>query len=168
MVHIELIRNTYGGLSFLRNACNYVINEHNPVFVGGLGVDYRNVDTAYAQMVAVKKYFGKLTCNPLIHFVVSFDLSVQDQDVAIAYAKGIALFFHQRFQLLFAVHHKVCENSLYHVHFVVNSVSLLNGLLFHSSPLILNAFCQHVAKITGLKPYSHFDNKAKTDYRKRE
>jgi hypothetical protein len=133
-----------------------------------LGVDYRDVDTAYAQMVAVKKYFGKLTCNPLIHFVVSFDLSVQDQDVAIVYAKGIVLFFYKRNQVLFAVHSKKCENSLLHVHIVVNSVSLINGLLIHSSPKVLNAFCKHVEIVTGLKPYSHFENKAKSDYRKRK
>ena len=168
MVNIKLIRNTYGGMEYLQKACNYVINEHNPVFVGGLGVDYRNADTAYIQMVAVKKYFGKLTCNPLIHFVVSFDLSVQDEDVAVTYAKGIVLFFYKRNQVLFAVHHKVCDNSLYHVHILVNSVSLINGLLIHSSPMILNAFCKHVEYVTGLKPHSHFDNKAKTDYRKRK
>lgn len=160
MVNIKLIRNTYGGIEYLKKVCNYVINKHSPVFVGGLGVEYRDAQKAYLQMVAVKKHYGKLTCNPLIHIVVSFDLSVQDENVAVTYAKGIALFFYRRYQVLFAVHHKECENSLYHVHYVVNSVSLFNGLLFHSSPMTLDTFCKHVAKVTGLKPHSCFDNKA--------
>ena len=165
MVNIKLIRNTYGGLEYLQRTCNYVINKHNPVFVNGYGVNFRDAEIAFLEMVAVTRHFGKLTCNPVIHLVVSFDRNVENESEAIAFAKDISKFFYGRFQVLFAVHHKECENSHYHVHFGINSVSLINGNLFHSSPVNLQCFCKHVADVTNMKTNRHFDNKAKKTHK---
>ena len=73
MVTVKLIRNTYGGEDYLAHLCPYVRNGEKAVYLEGNGVSPYHADAAYDQMMAVKRYFGKTSGNPLAHFVVSFD-----------------------------------------------------------------------------------------------
>ena len=68
---LKVIRNTNDGLTYMRNALNYVIYGHT---------DYdkrysinTDIDNAYEQFLAVKKYFYKTSGNPVFHFVVVYN-----------------------------------------------------------------------------------------------
>ncbi len=59
MAKVSVIRNTYGGPQYLQNALNYV-SDSRAMYGGGYGVNPYDSNMAYAQMMAVRQYFGKV------------------------------------------------------------------------------------------------------------
>lgn len=119
--------------------------------VKGYGVCDTNPEYTYSQMMAVKEYYGKTGDNPVIHFVVSYDKStVNDVLTALDYTEKIAVgFFKGKYQLLTAVHKEYQGSSYYHAHFVVNTVELSTGKLYHSGIKELNEFAKFIYELTG-------------------
>ena len=156
MVYVKMVRNTSGGTMYLKNLCNYVTrakanDEDDVLGVGGYGINPWNADKAYRQMFAIKLYYNKLEKNPVIHFIISFDRSVEDANTACRYADQIAKFFRNRHQVMWAVHGKERKHSLYHVHLILNSVSYVDGKMYHSTIGVLRQFCNCVGKLTNSK-----------------
>ncbi len=149
MVYVKLLRDTYGGEKYLRNACAYVENSERYICGGGYGVDPYNLSYAYNQMMGVKRYFSKTSGNPLLHFVVSYDRSVSDPFSAADISNTVVSYFTPEYQLLWCVHGKDRGCSHYHTHIVLNSVSYVNGKMFHSGPAEMNAFARYVGTVTG-------------------
>ena len=87
MVVMDVIRDTQGGLKYLRNACEYLEDEEKSVYTGGFGVNPYNVNQTYKQMVSIRQYFEKTSGNPLMHFIISFDEAVQKEEDAIMFTK---------------------------------------------------------------------------------
>lgn len=101
-------------------------------------------------MKAVKKYFGKNGDNPVMHFVLSYDISTTtDERTACIYTERIAHYFSDQYQLVTAVHREYQNNSLYHAHIVMNPVNINNGKLYHSGYSELHEFAKHIYKVTG-------------------
>lgn len=116
----------------------------------GYGVCDTNADYTYEQMQAVKKYYGKIGDNPIMHFVVSFDRkTVKDEATACKYTEEIAAFFKNDYQAISAVHKEDQINSLYHAHFVVNTVNVNDGKLYQSGKSELKQLAMHVHEVTG-------------------
>ncbi len=159
MVAIMLIRNTEGGLDYLKRSCHYVDNGERAIMIGGLGVDLYNPEYIYDAMMKVKRYYGKESGNPLIHIVVSFDDCAKEPCSAIEFSRRIAGFYGTRFQTLWAVHYKPRGVSRYHVHLLLNSVSYVDGRMFHSGMIEMNAFAAFVRDVTGRKTTFRFVNK---------
>ena len=159
MVSIILIRNTDGGLDYLIKSCRYVFNEERAIIRGGFYVDYFDLDAAFSQMLDVKRYFGKTSGNPLIHIIVSFDECAKDLIQAEALSRRIAAFYSGRYQVLWCMHHKPHGGSNYHVHIILNSVSYVDGKMFHSGMMERQAFQLFVHNVTGSKTTFRFDNK---------
>ena len=61
MVVIKMKRDTYGGLAYLKNALNYLEDNEKSLFTGGFGVTTSPLEATYRQMLAVRKYFGKVS-----------------------------------------------------------------------------------------------------------
>ncbi|MCM1008401.1 MAG: relaxase/mobilization nuclease domain-containing protein [Ruminococcus flavefaciens] len=151
---LKVKRVTDGGKSYLSNAVGYCFKEklepgEELIETVGYGVSSRNQKSAYSQMYAVKKYFGKTGDNPLLHFVVSFDNHVCDAETACAYTRQIAEIFRNDYQLETAVHMENQGGSQYHSHFIVNSVNYNNGKLFHSGITELKQIAMQIYDITG-------------------
>lgn len=92
---------------------------------------------------------GKTGDNPLIHFIISFDNSVRDAGTAYAYIIQIEKLFGYDYQIEVAVHMEDQGGSLFHSHFVVNSVNYNNGRLFHSGITELKQIAVQIYNITG-------------------
>ncbi len=148
MVIVKVKRDTYGGERYLLNACRYLENAERSIDCDGYGVDPYQLEYTVHQMMQVKAYFGKTSDNPLMHFVVSFDQSVTDTQRACNLSRQIAAYFHSQYQVLWCVHEKHRQSSFYHCHIVINSVSYINGMMYHSSATNVQAFCDYVSALT--------------------
>ncbi|MDE5584524.1 MAG: hypothetical protein K2J08_12575 [Ruminococcus sp.] len=62
------------------------------------GTNQEIIRKAMEEMLFVKKYFGKVSGNPLIQFVVSYDSNVSDAFMASSITKEIARFLADSYQ----------------------------------------------------------------------
>ena len=99
-------------------------------YVTGINLD--SVETAAAEFMEVKQMEGKLGGRVCYHGYQSFREDEVDADTV--HKIGVALaseLWGDRFQVVVATH---CNTNHYHNHFVLNSVSDVDGLKFYNSP----------------------------------
>lgn len=151
----KVIRNTNDGLQYMYNALNYVCYEHTDY-------DKRyspnvDIDNAYEQFLLVKRYFYKTSGNPIFHFIVVYDVRStwrNNYEQAASMSHNIAAYFSDKYQIVYGIHRKSCLKkcgelaSIYHAHFVMNSVSYVNGKMFARNRFELYAFLDHIKHIT--------------------
>lgn len=160
----KYIRHTDGGMEYMRNAINYIVGGH----------DYEdhsyspNVDLsdAYNQFYMVRQYFGKVSGNPVFHFIVTFSARSTCGDVydrAEYLSKRIALYFADRYQVICGIHRKYRKNkygigaSYYHAHILINSVSYVDGKMFAGNKSEIYSFLEYIKKMTGDKYWREID-----------
>ena len=138
---------------YLFHCYNYVTGGHTILdYYGGINIC---PDRAVQQMIAVKRYFGKLSGNQLIHFVVSYDRRVCDADTAMSYTYRIAQYYSDRYQIIFGMHdtqhfrQSKRVASYYHTHIIMNSVSFVDGKMFADGWSDINDFVSHIRNVTG-------------------
>lgn len=151
MVFVKLRRNTAGGMDYIRRLLRYFRYDSKTgkerkdyVSMNGFGVDYVNLEYAYHQMKEVRKYFGKVSGNPLAHYIVSFDEDVYDSLLAEHIAFMIAEYFKYDYQVIWAIHCKKRGDSLFHVHFLINSVSYKNGRMIETYRTDVESFAKFI------------------------
>lgn len=156
----KIIRNTNDGLTYIYNALNYITYGHT---------DYdkrysinTDIDNAYEQFLAVKRYFYKTSGNPVFHFVVSFTTKTtryNDIKHTEYLCRNIANYFADKYQIVWCIHEKRTSKryggiaSVYHAHFVMNSVSYIDGKMFSGNRTELYAFLEHIKNVTGDKSW---------------
>lgn len=152
----KVIRNTDDELVYMRNAVDYGINGHT---------DYdkrysmnTDINDAYEQFLTVKRYFGKTSGNPVFHFIVIYNARSTRGDKiekAKSMSRSIASYFSDKFQLIWCVHEKVRSKkyggcaTIYHAHFVMNSVSYIDGKMFGGSYAEIYSFLEYIKRVTG-------------------
>ncbi len=155
-----MIRNTDDGLQYMYNALNYVLYRHT---------DYdkrysinTDVDDAYNQFYAVKNYFYKTSGNPVFHFIVVYSAKSTwggNIERAEYMSRSIASYFSDKFQVVWCIHKKSCLKkyggyaSVYHAHFVMNSVSYIDGRMFGGSHSEIYAFLEHIKRVSSDKSW---------------
>lgn len=154
MVYIKMKRNTGGGADYFRNLLRYIKidrltgkDRSDFVSMSGYGVDFFDLDHAYHQIVQTQTYFGKTGYNPLVHYIVCFDCSVTNENTAMQRAYVIADYFKHDYQVIWGIHHKPHGESLFHVHFLVNSVNYHNGRMIDTYKPEVRKFAEYVHKI---------------------
>lgn len=130
----KIIRNTNDGLEYMYNALNYITHGHTDYDKRySLNTD---IDNPYEQFLLIKKYFGKTSGNPVFHFVVVYDAKStwgDNIEIAESMSRSIASYFSDRYQLVYCIHKEYRKKkyggcaSIYHAHFVMNSVSYIDG-----------------------------------------
>ena len=150
MAKIDIIRNTYGGLDYLQNALAYVSDER-ALYRGGYGVDPYNYTRAYDQMLIVRKWFNKLSGNPLVHIVIAYNDQVKDIAVAAVYGQKCAMYFAGKFQVLYCTHLKDTDCGSIHTHIIINSVGYQNAQMITTGYEEMAFFCEYVTAVTGQK-----------------
>ncbi len=164
MAIIKCKKDSYGyNTDYLLKVLDYLYDKEKALHIGGFGVDTYDLQKTYKQMLFIKKYFHKTLENPIIHFIISFGDEVKTYGKAKYYAFLIGAFFKCRHQLLWAVHKKKREDSLYHIHMVLNSVSFVDGKLYDSSRKNLSDLCEYVGRITGVGCRYFFAGYGSTD-----
>lgn len=159
MAKIDIIRNTYGGLGYLQRALNYV-TDSRAKYSNGFGVNPYDTAMAYDQMMYTRRYFGKVSGNPLVHIVVAYNNQVQDIDTAAMYGDQCAQYFANRFQVLYCTHSKDFHCGNFHTHIIINSVSYINGQMIQTGFDEMKTYCDYITQVTGQKSWFYFDNKA--------
>jgi hypothetical protein len=149
-VIVKVIRHSIAGLPYLWNICGY--GRDHEIARGGYGLNPFVQETAYSQMVTLRRYHNQLSTNPVVHIVVSFDEQTDNAEFAIKKAPAIAAYFKNYYQLIWSVHPADQDSSHYHLHIMLNTVNAKNGRLFHSGPAEMHAFAAHVKQFTG-QPY---------------
>ena len=148
---VKVIQNTNSNGNYLFNALEYI--KRKAVDYSGYRVD---PDDAYNQMMAVKRYFGKTSCNQLMHIVIVFNENEVDIDRCMDYGYRIAQYFGDRFQTCYALHQDTkfhdkkrgYINSNYHLHMILNSVSYVDGKMFAENRGSIGKFKEYVSEVT--------------------
>lgn len=106
----------------------YITNpsKTNDQYISGIGIfPYCSVEKIILQFQTVKEVWHKTDGVQLLHFIVSFD---QTENVnpyqAFLLSHWIAGYFSNGYQVVYAVHQ---DSDNVHVHFVVNTVSCMDG-----------------------------------------
>lgn len=72
---------------------------------------------------------------------------------------SIASYFSDKYQVVWCIHKKPCSKkyggcaSVYHAHFVMNSVSNIDGKMFGGSCAEIYSFLEYIKKVTGDKSW---------------
>lgn len=152
----KIIRNTDDGMDYMENAINYVIDGHT---------DYdkrysfnTDIDDVIHQFRIVKEYYGKTSGNPVFHFILIFNARTtrgDDLEHTEYICGSIARYFSDKYQIIWGIHEKRMSKkyvgiaSVYHAHFVMNSVSYIDGRMFGGSHSEIYAFLDHIKHMTG-------------------
>lgn len=152
----RIIRNTDSGLQYMNNALNYVVFGHtdrDKVYSANI-----DIYDAYNQFFAIKRYFDKTSGNSVFHFVTVFNTRTtryDDLEHTERICRNIADYFNDRYQMVWCIHKKKTSKnyggtaSVYHAHFVMNSVSYIDGKMFGGSYAEIYAFLDHIKRVTG-------------------
>ncbi len=142
----------------MENMLRYILDDR-ALFTGFNGIscygtNQEIVHKALEEMLFVKKYFGKVSGNPLIQFVVSYDSNVSNAGIASLVTEEVASFLSDSYQYIWVVHYepRLEESKMYacyHAHIVINSVSYANGNMYSGKLEDIRSFAQHIADVTG-------------------
>jgi len=161
---LKYIRHTDGGMDYMRNAVNYVSNGHGkkyPVYSPNV-----NLSDAFNQFYMVRQYFGKISGNPVFHFIVSFSTRSTWGDNyhrALDFSRWLADYFAGRYQVIYSVHKKYRYNkqgncvSIYHAHILINSVSYIDGKMFAGNKSDIYSFLEYIKRMTRDKNWTVID-----------
>lgn len=157
---LKIIRNTDDGLQYMYNVLNYITNGHTDYDkIYSFNTD---IDDAYNQFLIVKRYFDKTSGNPVFHFIISFTTRTthyNDLECTEGLCRNIASYFTDRYQIVWCIHEKRTSSkyggisSVYHAHFVMNSVSYIDGKMFGGSHAEMYSFLEHIKSVTGDKSW---------------
>ena len=143
---IKVVNKNYKTQNDLENLIGYVLrikpSDRHRCSCGGFGA---GTITAYEEMVKVQNHYGKTEDRLARHFIVSFNDSFYiDSETAVRLAYKIALYYSSKYQIIFGVHE---DTGHIHIHFVLNTVSFVNGLKFSESPSEFAKFKGYVENI---------------------
>ena len=149
----KVIRHTDGGYEYLSNAVNYVL--YGKASYDCVGSPNTSLEYSLEQMHYVKKYFDKTSGNPLFHFIVVYNTrTAYDVERAKSVTRMIADYFADKYQIIWCVHEKHMSkkyggvSSLYHAHFIMNSVSYVDGRMFCGDYAEIYAFLDYIKSVT--------------------
>ena len=134
MPNLILVRNTYQDLPSLNRVLHYVLRG---VCVGGYGI---NPSYAYEQMALVKKSYYKTDGVQLKHFILSFEGGeLLDLDFEDLMKIGFNIGKHfKEYQMVYGVH---LDTKHAHIHFVMNTVSYVDGHKYADGLLPFRQLC---------------------------
>lgn len=135
---IKFINGKNRGAKALKQGIRYVLNPEktSPHLVGGRGI---TVSTVYQDMQTVQRLMGKEEGRSYIHFILSFNEEIYNQQLR-QIAEECAAYFTDN-QSVWAVH----DNTAYrHIHFIVNTVNVRDGKKFSQSKREMLSFRETV------------------------
>lgn len=115
MVILKIVRHSNGGQQYMENMLSYILDDR-ALFTGfngisSYGTNQEIIHNAMEEMLFVKKYFGKMSGNPLIQFVFSYDSNVSDAFMASSITEKIARFLADSYQYIWVVHYRHYEEA---------------------------------------------------------
>ena len=117
----------YRGDDARTNVAEYILNPYKAKhgYIGGAYVNMESIESIVHSMDKIAQQFGKTNGVQLRHFVLSFlPQEARDPRVVCRIGREIMSFVGQKYQAVFAVHENTAN---LHIHFMLNSVSHVNG-----------------------------------------
>lgn len=123
MAVLKEVEKSYKSKAALKAVLNYIMDKSVAVEGGAVNPHY-----AAECMLIVKDVYHKTAGRQIRHFVLSFS-ATDDMDLACVCQinRWITALFMERFQIVSAVH---TDTNLFHIHFVINTVSYLDGMMY--------------------------------------
>lgn len=121
------VKGRYRGDDARTNVAEYILNPYKAKhgYIGGAYVNMESIESIVHSMDKIAQQFGKTNGVQLRHFVLSFlPQETRDPQEVCRIGREIMLFVGQEYQAVFAVHENTAN---LHIHFVLNSVSHVNG-----------------------------------------
>lgn len=153
MAIVKIVRNNYSSsnLNFPDGIdltlINYISDWHKAKsgFVFGYNVLLVSPEAIAEQFQTVRQVFHKENGRLMRHFIVSFaEDEPVDARVAAKFGLIIARYYAPKYQIVFAVHEDT-ENI--HIHFILNTVSFVDGHKFNEGPAELRAFIDYLNRL---------------------
>lgn len=121
---LKIVPESYANSDALDCLIRYIYSKSYRI--GGLSVDPAH---AAEQMKLVKQLWYKENGCQLLHFILAFSPWesewIKSAGELIPLAYEVCSYFAEDYQIIFGVHHS--KAGLWHIHFVVNSVSFTTG-----------------------------------------
>lgn len=134
---IKAVNESYPAPKDLYNLLCYI----GKGYVFGLGIDPAY---CYEQMMLVKDLWHKTNGRQCRHFIVSFDNTEElSFDEAVKYGFEIAAYYSASYQIVFALH----LDPQFHLHFVMNSTSYVDGRKYSGSLEDYYKLRQHIKEL---------------------
>lgn len=148
MANIIIESGDYQNESAVYNTINYVYSSEHYKFSGAVGVLWypslrqcctdkileenetdSNMKFLADSFKTVKATYDKMDGQQVVHIIVGFGRKdIMSPILAYIFAEKLANYIGQRFQVIYAVHQGSDYSSNYlHIHFVVNTVSYVDG-----------------------------------------
>lgn len=134
MPNVIVVRNTYPDAASLKRVLDYVLRTP---LCGGYGVDPCH---AFDQMMLVKKAFHQTDGVQLKHFFITFTIEESyglDFNDILSLGFQIGGIFHE-YQVVYCIH---LDSSHIHFHFVMNTVSFLDGHKYSNGLAVFKRIC---------------------------
>lgn len=114
-------------------------------YVFGYNVLLASPKVMAEQFQIVRQIFNKETGRLIRHFIVSFS-EYEPVDTVLAANLGleIAKYYADQYQIIFAVHE---DTDNIHIHFILNTVSFIDGGKFNEGPAELRAFVDYLNRL---------------------
>lgn len=134
----KAINKQYTSNRDLKNLVSYAVRKDkcfNKNY-GAQGIIKGTAEEMYQQMMGVKRYFQKTSGRQAMHYMLSFDIN-ENAYIGICEAMEIGYRFAeylQGFQVVFGIH---TDTDDLHMHFIINSVSYINGKKINMGPMEL-------------------------------
>lgn len=150
MAYVRINNNPYTDKKSVETLIRYAVIDKKTGglvrYYGGLGVcTDRGIDFISAQFWLVKRVFGKTEGRQVRHIYVSFS---PDEHVGPVCASQIAFliaqYYGNRFQILYGIHE---DTDNLHIHFILNTVSYIDGKKFNEGFMETRALKEHVNNI---------------------
>ena len=134
MPNLMIVRNEYPDFRALKKVLSYAMSGS---FIGGYAID---PNFAYEQMVLVKQAYYKTNGVQLKHSILSFEggemanLNFEDLlDIGFLMGKHF-----KEYQMVYGIH---LDSDHVHIHFVMNTVSFIDGHKYADGWLPFQSFC---------------------------
>ena len=149
---VKVIENSYDNPYALHGLLKYIFTDKSSEdgrMCRFCGSYCTNIYSAEAEMMAVKNYFLKNDGRGARHFVVSLgSSSLFFPAEANTLAQKVCCYYGKEYQIVYAVH----ENTKnLHIHFVMNTVSYIDGHKFSESPYEFQQFKNYVQSMINEK-----------------
>lgn len=161
MAIIKFVNKPYLNENALENMFHYLTSQTDLIndtstledYTGGYNFNLYDVDSIAAQFKYVKQHFHKSDSSQLIHFIISFPYNeLKSVNKAREFADFICRKYSYTYQIFYAIHNK--QNNL-HIHFVVNTISFVDGKRFYSLKGQPSRICNETNYYFG-KQIAHF------------
>ena len=124
---IKFVNEGYKEKRDMLNLLSYIAERAD--IVSGFGINTYTVESIFCSFEFVKRYWHKAEegRRQVRHLIVSFDDSEMPLDTINDFAWKIGALYGNRYQVFYGIH---TDKKYPHVHYVINTVSFVDGLMF--------------------------------------